>query len=376
MLRYFPYRQHCVDTAAVAIIGSYRPSLDGLRALAITLVMAEHAQIGLARAGGLGVDVFFVLSGYLITGLLAGEHARTQRIRFGAFYLRRATRLYPALLALVTVGGVVLWLELKTPWRHLAKAGLIAATYLTDLFSFGHGSTWALWGHTWSLAVEEHFYLLWPPVLLLLLRRGSRVAAKWWALAGAVAGVVVVVALAVPGHAGPPTFYFQPHAHAGALLLGCAVALTPAWPAWSKNLTAPALLGLLALILVSPSPVHASYYRVSLPLAWLLTAALLVGLEAESGLSRALAWRPWRRIGVISYGLYLYHQLVFFVVGRHLTASHRAVVVTEFLVCFVVADLSYRFLEAPIRRRGQQRAARSDSGLQGRLEAAPSEVGG
>jgi peptidoglycan/LPS O-acetylase OafA/YrhL len=346
----------------VSAARGYRPSLDGLRAVAITLVMAEHAKLGVARAGGLGVDVFFVLSGFLITGLLTAEQTRSGRISFRAFYLRRASRLYPALIALVTVGGAVVAHEQKAPLRTLVKAGLIASTYLTDLFTFGHSTVWALWGQTWSLAIEEHFYLLWPPILLFLLRRASRRAAERWALAGAAVGAAAAVLLAVPGHGGPPTFYFQPQAHAGALLLGCAVALRPRWPDWTRHLGGPALLLLLAVVVVSPSPVHVAYYRISLPVVWVLTAALLVGLENASRTARALAWEPWRLIGLVSYGLYLYHQLVFSVVARHLDASRPVLVATQVAVSLAVAAVSYHFLEAPIRQRGRRLAEASTGG--------------
>jgi peptidoglycan/LPS O-acetylase OafA/YrhL len=345
---------------------SYRPSLDGVRAVAIVLVMAEHAQVGLARAGGLGVDVFFVLSGFLITGLLAAEHQRAGRIRFGAFYLRRATRLYPALLALVTVGAAVVAAEQDTPLRTLVKAGLIAGAYLTDLFTFGHSSAWALWGHTWSLAVEEHFYLLWPPVLLLLLHRGSLRTARRWALAGAVVGALVAVVSAVPGPAGPPSIYFQPQTHAGGLLLGCAVALVPHRPLWTRRLAAPALALLLLLVVASPSPVHARYFEVSLPLVWVLTAALLVGLEHPSRTAALLGWNPWRLVGLVSYGLYLYHQVVFLVVREHLHAGRHTVIAVQMLLSLAVAAASYRWLEAPIRRWGRERAGRGAA-----AEAAP-----
>lgn len=337
----------------------YRPSLDGLRAVAITLVMAEHAKIGFARAGGMGVDVFFVLSGFLITGLLTAEVTGSGRLGFRAFYLRRATRLYPALLALVTVGGAVLALDQGVAVRALVKSGLIAFTYLTDLFTFGHGHLWALWGFTWSLAIEEHFYLLWPPLLLLLLRRGSRTAATRWAWAGAGIGTLLVVALAVPGAGGPPSFYFQPQAHLGGLMVGCAVALASRRPAWTRYAAGPALAGLLLLVVLSPSPVHAGYFRL-LPLVWALTAVLIVSLEHPSRTAALLGWNPWRLIGLVSYGLYLYHQLVYREVAEHLHQTRLVMVATEIVLSVVVAGLSYRFLESPIRARGRAAAARLD----------------
>jgi peptidoglycan/LPS O-acetylase OafA/YrhL len=334
----------------------YRPSLDGVRAVAIALVMAEHAKIDLISAGGIGVDVFFVLSGFLITGLLTAEVEGSGRLGFKAFYVRRAARLYPALLALVVVGGLVLWRE-GVAARRLLEAGGIAGAYLTDLFSFGHSTVWALWGFTWSLSIEEHFYLLWPPVLYLLLRRGGRANAVRWAGVGAAAGAVAVVLLAVDGTFGPPPLYFQPQAHVGGLLVGCALALAPRLPEWTRHLAGPSLVALLLLVLVSPSPLHATYFRL-LPLTWVLTGALIVGLNHPGRTAALLAWEPIRLVGVISYGLYLYHQLVFHEVARHLHTNRPTLILVEVAATLVVAAISYRFLESPVRARGRALAAR------------------
>lgn len=165
-------------------------AFDGIRGLAILAVMGAHAQIRGTQGGSLGVDMFFVLSGFLITGILVAERDHRATVSLRNFYVRRVLRLYPALLLVVVLSLLVLP-QLGTPgepaprltdWGHSA---LVALTYTTNIVGY-LGSSWGgLFGHTWSLALEEQFYLLWPPVLVFGLYRGwsrNRLAAI--ALAG------------------------------------------------------------------------------------------------------------------------------------------------------------------------------------------------
>lgn len=339
----------------MSAVTRYHPCLDGLRAIAIGLVLAAHAGLRVGRAGALGVDIFFVLSGYLITGLLVRERETYGSIELKAFYLRRALRLFPALLVLITVGALVLSFELHTPTRQLLLGGLVAGAYLTDVLSFTSSTVWAVWGNTWSLSIEEHFYLIWPPLLIFLLRSGRRSAAFLVVGAGALVGFATVMLLAVGSPtAGPARFYFQPQAHAGALLLGCVVALAPVAPRWTRHLAPASLVALAGVALLSPGPQNEVYFQVSIPAVWLLTGAMLLGLEFESLTARALALRPLRRVGVVSYGLYLYHQVVFLVVAQHLHAQRAVVLVVQLAVALLVAELSFRLLESPIRRYGHR----------------------
>ncbi|WP_390623697.1 acyltransferase family protein [Telmatocola sphagniphila] len=147
------------------------PALDGLRAVAACLVLIHHGSYGRLPGGWIGVDLFFALSGYLITGILAAELSRTGRIRFGRFYIRRVLRLLPALIATVLLAGL-LWpiTPFKSPtpsWLEAAAAALFYVANLVPAESLGSLS------HCWSLAIEEHFYLLWPPILAVAWRHGG-----------------------------------------------------------------------------------------------------------------------------------------------------------------------------------------------------------
>lgn len=346
----------------VAAVRGYRPALDGVRAVAIAGVMAQHAHLGAVRAGGLGVDVFFVLSGYLITGLLLTERRSTGGVQLSSFYLRRAARLYPALLVTVVVGGVLATSDLGRGPGETATGGLVAAAYVTDVMSFTGTHAWLVWGQTWSLSLEEHFYLLWPAALLLMLRRGGGRLAWRVALAGAAVGVAVVEAQSSATAADRVLASYQPQTHAAGLLLGCALAFAPSPPAWWRHLSLPALAGLVVLFTTVPDFTTVAFHRVALPLTWAATGLLLVALERGGAGGALLAAEPLRTIGVVSYGLYLYHETVFALVSTHLHGQPRAVVVsTEMAAALILAVASYYLMEQPIRRRAHRRKASAPS---------------
>lgn len=199
------------------------PALDGLRALAVLAVVAFHVDPALVPSGSLGVEVFFVLSGFLITRLLLAEHARTGTVRLRSFYARRLRRLMPALVLLVLAQTVVLGVHGRLGGAYAADAAR-ALSYTDDLF-LGYGGTRGPFALTWSLSIEEQFYLLWPAVLLALLarfrrsgRRGGRPLVP--ALARLVALAVAVhllVAATVPAGWVPN---FLPSSRLDALLAG------------------------------------------------------------------------------------------------------------------------------------------------------------
>ena len=180
----------------------YLPGLDGLRAVAVVAVMVYHANAAWLPGGFLGVEVFFVISGYLITLLLIGEHERSGRVRVGQFYVRRARRLLPALytmLVLLTVYTAVFRRDALGQLRGDVIAGL---TYVSNWYQIWVGQGYTATGdfaplrHLWSLAVEEQFYLLWPLVMIVILRRGSRRVqdVSWWLVVTAIAIAAVVAA--------------------------------------------------------------------------------------------------------------------------------------------------------------------------------------
>jgi peptidoglycan/LPS O-acetylase OafA/YrhL len=197
------------------------PSLDGLRGLAILAVMLNNARY--LPGGFLGVDIFFVLSGFLITALLLQEWQRTGTIRLGAFYARRALRLLPALfalLALVLVAPGLFYLA-APPWKDAAIAALYATNWV-NAFSLRN---MAILDHTWSLTVEEQFYVLWPPLVPVLLALRVR---RRWILSMVLLGISVSTSLRLLLWDGPASIkrlYYGLGTRLDALLVGCLVAL-------------------------------------------------------------------------------------------------------------------------------------------------------
>jgi peptidoglycan/LPS O-acetylase OafA/YrhL len=317
-------------------------SLDGLRALAVLPVLATHSFSALP-IGGVGVSVFFVLSGYLITSLLLRERDDTGRIALGLFYLRRAARLYPALLAMLAVtvalgGGV--------------GPALIAGTYTTNLFnSFGIGN--APYAHTWSLAMEEQFYLVWPFLLPVVLRHGRRAWAWLAGLAVLSAGAGWVLGALTDGTAGVHTF--NPVFRAHGLIVGCLVALyLHARPA---PLRRPGLLVTSGLAVVAVSVAVALIPGHPIALGWnavtpviggaLLIAGLVSG--GAPGIGRVFAAAPAVWLGTRSYAIYLWH-VPLIALGEARGWPQWLAALVGVPTAIIVSGVSYRWVERPFLR--------------------------
>jgi peptidoglycan/LPS O-acetylase OafA/YrhL len=293
------------------------PALDGVRGIAIEAVTAYHF-FGLP-GGFLGVDLFFVLSGFLITTLLLEDGG------LGRFYKRRAARLLPALIAVLVVCSPL-------GWTKIAEGGL----YLSNFFrAFGTGDSLAgPLGALWSLAAEEQFYVVWPLLLLagLSRRRGltSAVATLFFAL------VFYRIGLAISG-ASMRRLYFGPDTHADGLVLGCLAALVrPRIGAVAGR------AGLAAVIVFFAIGVWATgWLAYGLP-AFELAAALAV-LAAADGRLPELSLKPLVWLGLISYSLYLWQQPVRWFTRLHTGAMGVAAAI-------IVATLSYRYIEKPFRQ--------------------------
>lgn len=358
----------------------YRPALDGLRAVAVLAVMLYHAGVGWARGGFLGVDVFFVLSGFLITLLLLREWDRTGRLDLRAFWLRRARRLLPALfVVLVAVAGYALFLP---PAQQQVIRGDTFATlaYVSNWWFIAEGSSYfarfveaSPLRHTWSLAIEEQFYLLFPLILGLALRRlSSRAALRAALVLGSLASAVLMAALHDPA-ADPSRAYYGTDTRLQGLLLGAALATalparaTAVGPMYGRVLgrlvplswTGPAWLGLagLAVLTARAHELSPAMYRGGFLLAAALTCLVVAGvsLSPESSLARVLSVRPLVAVGVVSYGLYLWHWPVFVVLTAERTGlSEPWLLLVRFAVTGLLAVASYRFVEEPIRTRRLQ----------------------
>jgi peptidoglycan/LPS O-acetylase OafA/YrhL len=308
----------------------YNPALDGLRAVAISLVMLFHAEI--IPGGWIGVDVFFVLSGYLITSILAGELQRTGSIGLGRFYVRRALRLTPALLVLVAFQ--LTRSAFRADGEEIRYATLVGATYIENWNSIFHFAPFSIMGHTWSLATEEQFYLLWPLALPLVIGRRPLV----WICAG----IASMMATRVVLHGDIASLTFGLYARPVGLLVGCALAMLPParLPAWTPF---AALCALMALGLVPES----GWLFVAAPIiASLATAAIIVSAQSAGLLSAMLAWRPAVYVGRISYGLYLYSAPLA-VLGH----GKGAIIGTGLIgLSFIVAAVSFEIIEKPALR--------------------------
>ncbi len=302
--------------------GSTRtPELDGVRGLAILLVVAGHAA-GTSHAPSVGVTLFFALSGYLITGLIVREIERTGRIGLRAFWARRARRIVPA-LALFLGFLLVLYAALGTPLEGMRLAAL--APVMDYHQALGHEDP--ITQHRWSLAVEQQFYLVWP-VLAVLLWRTRRPALWLWLLAGTFAAWRIV--LLTVGHGA--WAYYSLDGSAFALLFGCLAAVATwrprAWVAW-------AALAALSVVTLAPVPLGTA---IALLIPAAAGGALLV---ASAHLLPWLAWTPLRLAGRVSYAWYLWHVPLIVLVQDSPALRWGAVVMS-----LVFAVLSWRLVES------------------------------
>lgn len=322
----------------------YRPELDGLRGVAIAMVLTMHAT-GYTR-GTLGVLVFFVLSGFLITALLLEELDRGGRVALGSFYVRRAVRLLPALGAVLLCVGT--WMVIAGDAESIPGQFIPAALYYMNWIAM-HGPVGSV-GHTWSLAIEEQFYLLWPILLLGIMSVGGRRLALATTLAAVAVSVGLRFILADPAAVGRA--YYGSDTNAYALLLGCALAIaaTGGWlPSIPRWLSFGSALTLGLVFTVNQSEVGALTFGDTLG-----ATAATIGIAALVTMPHRhpiLAARPLVGLGRISYGLYLVHIPVRTVIDATIGTDPlwlRAVLIVA--VSLVVAMLLWRIVEAPAQR--------------------------
>jgi peptidoglycan/LPS O-acetylase OafA/YrhL len=344
------------------------PALDGLRGVAVLAVLAYHAGLARAMGGFLGVDTFFVLSGYLITALLLAEWQGTGRIGLGRFWARRARRLLPALL-LVLVGVAIYS-------RLIASRDELPALRLDSLATLGYFANWRFifakadyfteflapspLRHMWSLAVEEQFYLLWPPIALVVLRVfKSRRALLWVAVSGTVASAVLMLVLYQP-ESDPSRLYYGTDARMHTILIGVALAtlgLDRNSATGRVRRACVLVLGTIGAVFLAWSFMYVDgqsgfLYAGGFLLVALAVAAILASvITTDSHLSRVLSLRPLRLVGLISYGVYLWHWPIFLVLTRARTGlSGMALLGARLGTTFAIATLSFMLLERPIRR--------------------------
>ena len=344
----------------------YLPGLDGLRALAVIAVVLFHARPGVLPGGFLGVEIFFVISGFIITTGLAREFGQDGRIALRAFWRRRALRLFPAVALLLV--AVLTYAQLASSERlpGLRDDTIASVLYVTNWYLVADGQSYfggfeapSLLKHLWSLAIEEQYYLVWPLAMAAGLAMFRRRVLAALLVVGAIASAGLMVALH-EGGADVSRLYYGTDTRASGLLIGSALAL--AWPAGQVRGRLPGLnsagilaVGALACFCVSlsdSSPVlyRGGFFAVDIATAILIVAVVTPATRVAKGFSLA----PLRWVGVRSYGLYLWHWPIILVVTPHFAWPGGAVATFAIQVAAttVVAAASYRWVEAPVRRLG------------------------
>ena len=347
--------------------------LDGLRGLAVIGVLAFHADH--LRGGFLGVDLFFVLSGWLITRLLLIETSTTGGVDLMAFWGRRMRRLLPAVLALLVVVSGYAWLWGDTASRvDTSDVGPWAQWYVANWHAIGDaGDYWALFSepsmfdHLWSLAIEEQFYVVWPVAIALLWRRSRRPERTGWILM--TSGVVLATLLAVvlAGNSGATRVYMGTDTRAASILCGAVAAMPISARAMSRLMRArsgPWVLwlsvGVIALMWWRVDGATASWlFRGGLTAHAVLSAIVIAGLVAcreadiRGLLSRVVAGRGLQWCGRLSYSLYLWHWPVYIVVADRTDLDGWWLTLVRVAATVVVSVIAYQMVEQYVRRRAQ-----------------------
>lgn len=314
----------------------YEPALDGIRALAILMVVGFHAKVPGLHGGSFGVDVFFVLSGYLITRILVGEHERTGKLDLLRFYGRRLRRLYPAMITLLAVYLLLApWLFPHPSMRVHLRDATVAALYLSDYSHPLHMKPHVM-VHLWSLSIEEHFYLVWPLVLLFVMRLRPPAA---------IASLVVLYVAATlwRAHSVPQIHWDVYHrfdTHASGLVLGCLIGYI------GKRLPAPAaLVGFAGLAATCVLYKHGGYDMMytGFTAAELSSACIILAAPAWLGVA-PLAW-----LGRLSYGLYLWHYPIDKLIRTQYHFDWRLTLPISLFGGLALAALSYYTIERLFR---------------------------
>ncbi|MEY2848906.1 MAG: hypothetical protein RI885_1571 [Actinomycetota bacterium] len=353
------------QTAAASAPAHFEPHIQGLRAIAVLLVVVYHFYPGRLSGGYIGVDIFFVISGFLITGQLARELQRTGKVALPAFWAKRARRLLPAAITVLIFSTLATLFILPLSGLVASLREILASTFYVENWALAANAVdylsstdESLVQHYWSLSLEEQFYIVWPLLLLGAAWLGARLVAsrRWAFLIGVVVAVTVVSLLVSITYTAtnPSEAYFATFTRMWEFGVGAILALLPRLRPRGAVLTNVIGYGGLAVILAcgylfdaeTPFPGSAALLPV------LATAAVLVSGRREHPLDvgRVLSGRPQRFVGDISYSLYLWHWPLIviapYIPGWGLGTINR---IALFVACFVLAWLTKRFIEDPAR---------------------------
>ena len=352
----------------------YKPALDGLRAIAVMSVVAYHFGAGWLQGGFLGVDMFFVLSGYLITSLLLIEWAGSGTIHFGGFWARRARRLLPALFLVLVV--VALWGRVvlgSDQWHELRWDGVWSLFYAANWRFVVAGTSYfsaepSMLRHMWSLAIEEQFYLVWPLVVFgaLWLGKGKHALLTGICVVGAAASVAIMQWKFEPGQ-DPSRVYYGTDARASQLLVGAllAILLVHWMPRARASRLAVQIVGTVGAVVVlflfwAGRDQNDFLYRGGFILFAVAVTAVITAIVqpvTANPMKALLCVTPIRWIGQVSYGVYLWHWPVWVALSRSRlegwgwNISGWRLSIVQLAVTFGIAALSYYFVEVPIRHR-------------------------
>lgn len=346
----------------------YRPSLDGLRAIAVTAVVLYHADISWMPGGFLGVEVFFVVSGFLITALLIDERHHTGTVSLRQFWTRRARRLLPALYLLLIVVSVASMIVYRDAAGRMGGDVLAAIFYVSNWWQiylqesyFAQAGRPPLLQHLWSLAIEEQFYVVFPALFVFGMARAGRKRMSW-ILGGLAVLSAVWMAVRFKEFTDPSAIYYSTFTRASGLLVGALLAVL--WAPWRTRGSAGAGAGraldgagVAGLVVIGwffwrVNAFDPFIYRGGmflLDLVCLVVIAVLV--HPASSLHKVLGIAPLRWLGVRSYSIYLWHWPIFMVTRPELDLPFTGwpVFVLRIALTLAAAEMSFRYVETPLR---------------------------
>lgn len=340
----------------------YEPGVDGIRAFAVLAVVAYHFGWLSTPGGFLGVDVFFTISGYLITSLLVAEYQRTGRIDIREFWKRRARRLLPALFVFLAVTAAYVAAFVPTEVDRVQRELFPALGYFTNWFLIGYNESYfetfarpSLWRHLWSLAVEEQFYIVWP-VLFFVLRKVRTALTVTLVLVIALVSTWWMANLFVPFE-DPSRVYYGTDTRAAGILIGVALGfLRHRLPVVEHKRRWPGLVGVLGLTMLvwmvaTVNGFDPWLYRGGFLLTGVASAAAIVGVVGSRSLRLIVGSAPMRWVGLRSYGLYMWHWPVVVFTRPNIDVfwDPKIVTVVRLAVALILTEISYRWIEMPVR---------------------------
>lgn len=375
-------------TGTVAGMRRYVPSLDGIRAIAVIAVILYHIRINLLPGGFLGVTLFFVLSGYLITTLLMSESSSTGKIDIRQFWLRRIRRLLPGLYVMMAVVLIYIIFFDRAQFPQWRLDALSSVFYMSNWWFIFHQVSYfnrfgtpTPFGHLWSLSIEEQFYLVWPLVIIgACALRTKRRTLAFITFVGALVSAALMAFLYAPGF-DPSRVYYGTDTHAFSLLVGATLAVLLSRRHRARHLRLRGslpfresffdLVGLFALLAILSSFWWMSEYSDVTYLGGMfflsIVAAVLITVltRQDSRLAKVLGWQPLRWIGRRSYGIYLWHYPVIVLTQPPMNTQGVGVLraVLQITASIVLAALSWKFIEEPMIRRGIKRGIKRGSEL-------------